>query len=209
MKQPWNPDPLYVEPEPVRGIDGIRPSPVIPITMACAVIVIAVLLIVAAASRSPLERSPVPTASGAPREPVSAALHPPEPTTGVGSEGVTLAPTTPIPGATTWSGTATWFCGAGSRCPRGHGPSELIAAIDRKDSPFRKGDRVTVRYHCGNGCERAVTVRIVDVCACGGARLIDLSAKAFRRLAPLGTGVIPVTIEAATNVRLPETDKEK
>jgi hypothetical protein len=73
----------------------------------------------------------------------------------------------------------------------------MVAAIDRKDSPFRKGDRVVVRYHCGKGCDRHVTVKIVDTCRCGGVRLIDLTSGAFRRLAPLGQGVIPVTISAA------------
>jgi hypothetical protein len=107
--------------------------------------------------------------------------------------------TAPVSGAPL-HGTATWYCGSGSPCTSGYQPGDLIAAIDRKDSPYRKGDRVRVT-HDG----RAVTVRIVDVCGCPGRRVIDLSAAAFARLAPLGRGVIPVTLEEAPTVRLPET----
>lgn len=116
--------------------------------------------------------------------------------------------TTPTPGRAAPSvrvrGKATWYCGAGSRCPRGHAPGELVAAIDRKDTPWDKGDVVTVTYR-----GRSVTVRIVDVCACKGSRVIDLSAAAFRALAPLSRGVITVTVTGArTTPTLPPTDTE-
>jgi rare lipoprotein A (peptidoglycan hydrolase) len=55
--------------------------------------------------------------------------------------------------------------------------------------------------------DEQVTVRIVDVCGCPGNRLIDLTSGAFRRLAPLGIGVLPVTVELAGSERtLPPTD---
>jgi len=102
-----------------------------------------------------------------------------------------------------YGGTATWYCDRIATCTRGHGPHELIGAIDRKDSQFREGDRVTVRAF-----GHAVTVRIVDTCACGGTRLIDLSRAAFARLADPDLGVIPVTLEAAARPQptAPATD---
>lgn len=106
----------------------------------------------------------------------------------VASEGP--SPTTPKAG-TRYTGTATWYCGSGSPCTRGYGPDDLVAAIDRKDTTFRKGDRVRVRFG-----DRSVVVRIVDTCACADRRVIDLSTGAFRRLAALGYGVLPVTVEA-------------
>jgi rare lipoprotein A (peptidoglycan hydrolase) len=39
-----------------------------------------------------------------------------------------------------------------------------------------------------------VTVQLIDWCACKGERVIDLYGDAFRRLAPLGTGVIKVKV---------------
>lgn len=105
----------------------------------------------------------------------------------------------------TVTGTATWYCGKGqqgtSYCTAGYGPQDLVAAIDRKDSSFRKGDRVRV-----SSGGRSVVVTIVDVCGCRGRRVIDLSSAAFRRLAPLSRGVIPVTLESADPVQLPATD---
>lgn len=112
--------------------------------------------------------------------------------------------------AVRFTGTATWYCGNGSPCTQGYGPDDLVAAIDRKDTTFRKGDVVVVRYHCGDGCLRAVKVRIVDTCACADRRVIDLTTGAFRRLAPLGMGVLPVTVELAggPEITLPPTDEE-
>jgi rare lipoprotein A (peptidoglycan hydrolase) len=45
---------------------------------------------------------------------------------------------------------------------------------------------------CSSG--RCVSVRLIDWCACGGARIIDLYSDAFRRLAPLNAGVVRVTV---------------
>jgi hypothetical protein len=108
-------------------------------------------------------------------------------------------------------GTATWYCSSTSPCTRycsstspctrGYGPSDMVAAID-PTLGIAKGDQVTVR-HDG----RTITVRIVDVCACAGERLIDLTSGAFARLAPLSRGVIDVTIEAGgPALTLPPTD---
>jgi len=111
-------------------------------------------------------------------------------------------------GAIRYTGTATWYCSDGrhgsprSACTRGYDAGDLIAAIDRKDTTLRRGDRVTVRYG-----KRHVTVTIVDTCACADRRVIDLSIAAFERLAPWGYGVLPVTVELADAApTLPATD---
>ncbi len=68
-----------------------------------------------------------------------------------------------------------------------------------------RGSFVTVT-HAG----RSVTVQLTDWCACGDRNgeptLLDLSASAFRRLAPLSKGVIEVEVTAAQSVPLPATD---
>ena len=108
-------------------------------------------------------------------------------------------------GAVVLGGKATHYCLPGQRgtsyCTRGYGPDDMVAAIDRKDTPWRKGDRVLVTHG-----SRSVVVTIVDVCACRGARLIDLTSGAFRRLAPLHRGVIAVELTDAEPIRLPATD---
>jgi rare lipoprotein A (peptidoglycan hydrolase) len=115
----------------------------------------------------------------------------------------------PANGAPRIRGTATWYCNDGQRgtssCTRGYGPEDMVAAIDT-DLGFDKGDVVLVRSLAG---DEQVTVTIVDVCGCPGSRLIDLTSGAFRRLAPLGIGVLPVTVELAGSERtLPPTDQE-
>jgi hypothetical protein len=115
------------------------------------------------------------------------------------------------PYRTSSSATASWYCGNGSPCTAGYGPSDLVAAIDRSTG-FERGERVTVR-HDG----RSVTVLIVDICLCGGARVIDLTSGAFMALSPdqsdegraafLRWGVIDVTLDAGgPRVTPPATD---
>jgi hypothetical protein len=121
----------------------------------------------------------------------------------------TGAPPVAIAG-TRWAGTATFYCATkaeyppdGSLCTAGYQPGDLVAAID-SDLGIPEGTRVIVRSQAGDG---QVTVRIVDVCDCPGERLIDLTAAAFKRLAPLDYGVIPVTIElAGPGPTLPPTE---
>lgn len=86
-------------------------------------------------------------------------------------------------------GVASWYCRAGvSRCTRGHSGG-MYAAI-RKDLLYLRGKRVNV---CGNG--NCVVVTIID-CNCGSnANLIDLYSDAFRKLAPLNSGVVRVTVK--------------
>ena len=104
-------------------------------------------------------------------------------------------------------GKATHYCLPGQRgtsyCTRGYGPEDMVAAIDRKDTPWRKGDRVLVTHG-----RRSVVVTIVDTCGCPGSRLIDLTSGAFRQLAPLSRGVIAVELTDAASIRLPATDTD-
>lgn len=102
-----------------------------------------------------------------------------------------IAAVTPA-AATTVTGTATWYCGTTSACTRGYGPGDMVAAIDPKVG-IPKGTIVLV-----SSGERTIRVRIVDVCACAGRRVIDLTSGAFRRLAPLSRGVIPVRLVTAS-----------
>lgn len=138
---------------------------------------------------------PAPGASTGEDTPTTIGMRP-------ASDGAAAAASPPA-ATPVYRGTATWYCGNGSPCTRGYGPSDLVAAIDRKDAEFRQGDRVIVCYR-----DRAVVVTIVDTCACPDRRVIDLSTGAFIRLAPLGLGVIPVTLESADGIRLPETHQE-
>ena len=83
-------------------------------------------------------------------------------------------------------GTATWYCLPGrSVCPRGYSGGMYAAAGPALRVGKWRGRVVTV---CASG--RCVTVTLVDWCACGDGRVIDLFGDAFRRLAPLSRGTI-------------------
>ena len=219
---------LIVQPQDLERLakverDRERPGCVF-VWIAVSLVVIATISLIVlfvAAPRGPQESSesglttaPVPAALGAPSNTTSPlALRHLVPVSEVGSDAPYPAGPGVRPGGAPLieggisaliSGQATWYCGSGSRCTRGYGPSDLVAAIDRKDTPFDKGDRVTVRHG-----RRSVTVRIVDVCACRGRRVIDLTTGAFRRLAPLSAGVIDVELEVGGPVvTLPPTSTE-
>lgn len=104
------------------------------------------------------------------------------------------------------SGRASWYCGAGSRCTRGYGPSTLSAAAG---AALRTGDwrGRLVRVCSGDRCVR---VRLVDWCFCGSGRVIDLYRSAFSRLASPSRGVIRVTVswvgDRGPTGTLPPTD---
>jgi len=96
------------------------------------------------------------------------------------------------------SGTASWYCG--DVCTRGY-PDGLYAAAGRElQVGDWRGSEVTV---CADGC---VTVTLIDVCRCPGARIIDLYRMAFSRIADPSRGVVPVTIEyGGPRMTLPPT----
>ena len=98
-----------------------------------------------------------------------------------------------VPKSSILKGTATWYCVQGvSRCTRGYSGGMYAAAgseVRNALGPKWRGKYVTVSSG-GN----AVRVKLIDWCACKGARVIDLYGDAFRRLAPLSRGVITVKI---------------
>ena len=87
-------------------------------------------------------------------------------------------------------GRATWYCLPGvSACHRDQrGGMYAAAGAELRVGDWR-GRRVTVCR--GDACVR---VTLIDWCACAGDRVIDLYGDAFRRLASLSTGTIPVTV---------------
>jgi len=85
-------------------------------------------------------------------------------------------------------GMASWYCLRGiSICPYSHSSGMYAAA----GPALRVGDwRGRVIQVCTSRC---INVTLVDWCACPN-RVIDLFGDAFRRLAPLSTGIVPVTV---------------
>ena len=76
------------------------------------------------------------------------------------------------------------------------GPVSYYAAVYGwrwADEPYR------LRVCRRDQADRCVVVVVVDWCSCSrqrpGRRAIDLSPAAFQRLAPLGRGVIPITVQ--------------
>lgn len=95
---------------------------------------------------------------------------------------VILAATIAIPSPA--EGVATWY---------DDGPGLYGAAGPALRSEGWRGSKVEVCH-----ADRCVVVRLTDWCACrdrpGGPTVIDLSPDAFRRLAPLSRGVVPVAV---------------
>jgi hypothetical protein len=87
-------------------------------------------------------------------------------------------------------GTASWYCQTGvSACHRDYAGGMYAAA----GPALRVGDwrGRHVRVCSGGNC---VIVQLIDWCACGSGRVIDLYSDAFRRLTPLSAGTMPVTV---------------
>jgi hypothetical protein len=105
-------------------------------------------------------------------------------------------------GSVAVGGVSTWYCGPSSACTHGYGPNDAVAAID-PGLGIPKGTVLTVTGDAGT---RRVTV--VDVCACSGVRIIDLTSGMFRAIVgPLSRGTGRVTIEwGGPAVPLPATD---
>ena len=91
-------------------------------------------------------------------------------------------------------GRASWYCSSTSTCTRGYRVSGLYAAAG---AALRVGDwRGRLVRVCLVGVDRGdcVTVRLVDWCACGSGRVIDLYRAAFARLASPSRGVLRVSV---------------
>jgi hypothetical protein len=87
-------------------------------------------------------------------------------------------------------GDATWYCLNGvSACHRDRGSGMYAAAGPELRVGDWRGRKVSVCR--GDDCVR---VTLIDWCACPGDRVIDLYGDAFRELASLSTGIVPVTV---------------
>jgi rare lipoprotein A (peptidoglycan hydrolase) len=91
------------------------------------------------------------------------------------------------------TGIASWYCLAGqSIChrdyPDGAGADLYAAAGPALRTGNWRGRVVNV---CASSCVR---VKLVDWCACGGGRVIDLYADAFNRISSLSAGVVRVSV---------------
>jgi hypothetical protein len=88
------------------------------------------------------------------------------------------------------SGIATWFCLPGvSACTSGYQGGMYAAAGSEIRIGNWRGRTVKV---CGNG--NCIYVKLIDWCACGGSRIIDLYHDAFSRLASPSSGGLGVTV---------------
>jgi len=99
-----------------------------------------------------------------------------------------------------------------------------LASTALQDPAARAGDAPTSRRAAAPALDggpigpsalalnHCVTVQLTDWCACGDRggqpTLLDLSASAFRRLAPLSKGVIAVEVTTGARIELPRTDTE-
>ena len=87
-------------------------------------------------------------------------------------------------------GSASWYCKAGvSACASGYPGGLYAAAGPALRVGSWRGRTVTV---CGSG--NCVNVKLIDWCACGSGRVIDLYSDAFSRLASLSSGTVSVQV---------------
>jgi Lytic transglycolase len=87
-------------------------------------------------------------------------------------------------------GTASWYCKAGvSECHYQYSGGLYAAAGPGLRVGDWRGRKVKV---CASG--GCVHVTLIDWCACGSGRLIDLYSDAYRRIAPLSSGTASVTV---------------
>jgi hypothetical protein len=100
--------------------------------------------------------------------------------------------TTPAPAARhSISGTASYCAPTPTRC-QGWGGTARLGAVPT----FHFGDRRYLARACerlADAGTRCVTVLVVSYCACRD-KVIDLSPDAFRQLAPLSRGIVPVRV---------------
>ena len=85
---------------------------------------------------------------------------------------------------------ASWYCKPGvSACHYQYSGGMYAAAGPALRVGDWRGRTVTV---CGSG--NCVNVKLMDWCACGSGRVIDLYSDAFSRLAPLSSGTLSVRV---------------
>ncbi len=120
---------------------------------------------------------PEPRLVVAPRIVAAATPRPPSPRVAAGASARATGP-------------ASWYCKPGvSVCHYAYSGGMYAAAGPKLRVGNWRGRVVRV---CGSGS--CVTVKLIDWCACGGGRVIDLYSDAFRQLAPLSQGTVRVTV---------------
>jgi expansin (peptidoglycan-binding protein) len=110
-----------------------------------------------------------------------------------GSTAASAAPAGKIKPKTTYRGIATYYnVGNGERAACMFGPVEnmMVAAMNSVDYETARACGAFVRVK-SNG--RAITVKIIDECPTCGKGQIDLSRRAFAKLADPARGEIPIT----------------
>jgi hypothetical protein len=96
----------------------------------------------------------------------------------------------PRPVTASRSGTASWYCKAGeSACHYKYSGGLYAAAGPALRVGDWRGRSVRV---CSSG--NCVWVTLIDWCQCYGSRIIDLYSDAYRRIAPLSSGTVNVTV---------------
>lgn len=205
MSQPHvtlDPDPLHVaesaddawEAGHAAAIDDRRGRIVGLVLAALSGAVVGAALMYGIVSAAPRTASEVvvpaspPARSGAPLEDSRA------PSTSAALDGQASAGGAPLPDGSSITGIASWY-------DAGPGLYAAVPSWRWGDAPYR------VRVTAGG---RAVVVTVGDFCGCPGGRVIDLSADAFARLAPLSQGLVRVTVtrlDAA--VTPPPTETER
>ncbi|KAI7884415.1 hypothetical protein K492DRAFT_174020 [Lichtheimia hyalospora FSU 10163] len=98
-------------------------------------------------------------------------------------------------GGGSYSGKATWYTVGMGSCGSTNSDSELVAAMNH--GQMANGGNSNNNPNCGRsvkirGPKGSVTVKIVDTCPSCGHGDIDMSPSAFKRIANLDDGVVPI-----------------
>jgi rare lipoprotein A (peptidoglycan hydrolase) len=133
---------------------------------------------------------PSPVVARTRAAPTPTATHRPAPTPKPTPKPTPTPTPTPTPAGHSVSGRASWYCLTGvSRCSASY-PGGMYAAAGPALRVGAWRGR-TVRVCAAGTC---ISVRLIDTCACGGTRVMDLYGDAFRLLTPLSTGTVTVHV---------------
>ncbi|KAF9127670.1 hypothetical protein BGX30_014701 [Mortierella sp. GBA39] len=89
-----------------------------------------------------------------------------------------------------FSGRGTWFTGTVGSCGTPFDTNDLIVAMN---APQMGGTSMCGKSVLITSGGKTVTARVTDTCPSCNSGSLDLSPAAFTQLAPLSTGVIPIT----------------
>lgn len=139
--------------------------------------------------------APIAPAATTPLVPTTTPVNTPEPTTTKPASAATQAPASGV----NTGGFATFFYqnGVAGACGTVHSDNDMIAAIDGD----RYGNLSAQSPLCGKQVKltnanngKSITVTIADACpTCKNSNSIDLSEGAFKQIATLDEGMVPIT----------------